>query len=185
MPNSLFILSREKERAAINRATSNLEKQELLYKMVDAVWQVRETGSVTEAELTPIRAGFLSDDEVVWSRAAGWLAKLVEFAPEMTAVVAELSAHRSAEVRYRLCASLNDPRYSDALILPRLKRLLADRNEDVRDMAAQVCLHRRPAKLLPALEAALAAEQDVGRRRRLKMAIAFIKSEPYWLDSES
>lgn len=185
MPNSLFILSRDKERAAINRATSSLEKQELLYKMVDAVWQVRETGSVTEAELEPIRAGFLCDDEIVWGRAAGWLAKLVEFAPEITAVVAELSAHRSAAVRYRLCASLNDSRYPDALILPRLKRLLADRDAEVRDMAAQVCLHRRPAKLLPTLEAALGAEQDVSRRRRLKMAIAFIKSEPYWLDSES
>jgi len=158
MANTVFILSREKERAAIDRVTSNPARQELLYKMVDAVWRVRETGSVTEEELSPIREGFQSDSEIVWSRAAGWLAKLVEFAPEITSVVAELAAHRSPEVRCRLCASLADPRYSDVLILPRLKRLLGDSNDEVRDMAVQICLKRRPAKLLPTLEAALAAE---------------------------
>jgi hypothetical protein len=66
-----------------------------------------------------------------------------------------------------------------------LKRFLGDRNDEVRDMAVQVCLKRRPARLLPTLEAALVAEQEVGRRRRLKMAVAFIKAEPYWLNSDS
>jgi hypothetical protein len=184
MPRPLFILSREKERADIERVTFDPVKRELLYQMVEAVWTVRETGQVTEAVLAPIRKGFSMPEEGVWSRAGGWLAKLVEFAPELTKVVDELAAHRNEEVRYRLCAALTDRHFPDAFIWPRLKRFLTDRSDGVRDMAVRVCIKRQGTKLVPALESALDAEQDAGRRKRLQMAIALIKGEPYWLIDE-
>jgi hypothetical protein len=181
MPRSLFILSREKERAAVDGATYDPAKRALLYQMVEAVWTVRETGKVTEAELAPIRAGFLVAEESVWSRAGEWLAKLVEFAPEWTPVVDELARHRNELVRTHLCAALTDTRFPEILIWPRLQRLLADPSEKVRDMAVRVCIKRQGVKMVPALEAALDAERDESRRDRLKMAIALIKGEPYWL----
>jgi hypothetical protein len=184
MPRPLFILSRERERAAIDGVTFDPVKRELLYQMVEAVWTVRETGKFTEAELAPIRAGFLAPEESVWSRAGGWLAKLVEFAPELTRVVDELAGHRNELVRTRLCAVLADRRFPDILIWPRLKRFLTDRSELVRDMAVRVCIKRQGIKMVPALEAALEAEQDPQRQDRLKMAIALIKGEPYWLGGE-
>lgn len=184
MPRPLFILSREKERADIDRVTFDPAKRELLYQMIEAVWSVREKGQVTEVELSPIRRGFAVPEEGVWSRAGGWLAKLVDFAPELTAVVDELAAHRNEEIRCRLCATLTDRHYPDAFIWPRLKRFLTDRSDMVRDMAVRVCIKRQGTKMVPALEAALDAEQDDGRRNRLKMALALIRGEPYWLTEE-
>ncbi len=181
MPKPLFILSREKERAVIDRATFDPASRELLYDMVDAVWTVRESGQVSDLELVAIRKGFLATEEGVWGRAGGWLAKLVEFAPELIAVVDELATHRNEAVRCRICASLTDRHYADILVWPRLKRLLADRSELVREMAVRVCLKRQNPRMLPALEAALDEETDTERRERLKMAIALIKGEPYWL----
>jgi hypothetical protein len=184
MPRPLFILSREKERAAIEGATYDPVKRELLYQMVDAVLAVRESGEVTEAQLAPIRAGFQVPEESVWSRAGSWLARLVEFAPGLITVVDELAAHRDEQVRCRLCASLTDRHFSDALIWPRLKRFLGDQNEKVREMAVRVCIKRQNPRMIPALEAALQAEHDAARRKRLQMAIALIKGEPYWLTEE-
>jgi len=184
MSNTLFILSREKERAAVDGATFDQSKRELLYQMVDAVWAARENGKVGQAELSPIRKGFLAPEEGVWSRAGSWLAKLVEFAPELTAVVDELATHSDEHVRSRLCASLNDRHYPDTLVWPRLKRLLADRSELVRDAAVRVCIQRHNLKMIPSLEAALDDEQNPKRRARLQMAIALIRGEPYWLSKE-
>jgi len=116
MPGPLFILSREKERAAIDRVTFDPAGRELLYEMIEAVWKARESGRVTDLELIPIRKGFLAPEEGIWSRAGGWLAKLVNFAPELVYVVDDLAAHRSEAVRCRLCASLTDKHYADALV---------------------------------------------------------------------
>jgi len=184
MSHTLFILSREKERAAVDGATFDQTKRELLYQMVDAVWAAREHGQVTEAELAPIRKGFHAPEEGVWSRAGAWLAKLVEFAPEVTKVVDELATHNNEHVRSRLCATLNDRHYPDVLVWPRLKRFLADRSELVRDAAVRVCIQRHNLKMIPALEAALDAEPNPKRRKRLQMAIALIRGEPYWLTEE-
>jgi HEAT repeat protein len=184
MPGPLFILSREKERAAIDEATFDPGKRELLYQMVEAVWKVRETGQVTRAELAPIRAGFQVPEEGVWSRAGTWLARLVDFAPELTSVVDELAMHRDDDVRSRLCASLTDRHFPDSLIWPRLKRFLTDHSDQVREAAVRVCIKRQNSRMIPPLQAALEAEQDAGRRSRLRMAIALIKGEPYWLTEE-
>jgi hypothetical protein len=181
MSRPLFILSREKERAVIDGVTFDPARRELLYEMVEAVWRARETGRVTEAELMPIRKGFTMPEEGVWSRAGGWLAKLVEFAPELTRVVDELATHPDEAIRSRLCATLTDRHYPDGFIWPRLRRFLTDPSTGVREMAVRVCIKRQGTKVVPALEAALDAEQDESLRHRLEMAIALIKGEPYWL----
>lgn len=179
MPCPPFILSRETERAAIDRVIRDPAKRQLLYDMVDAVLRVRESGKVTEAELVPIRAGFDSPNEGVWGRAGGWLAKIVAFAPETVSLVQGLASHRSAGVRFRLCASLSESRFSDAVVLPLLRRLLTDRSKRVRDTAAGVCLRRQITDLLPELESELAGEREPGRRHDLERAIALIKGEAY------
>jgi len=174
-------LSREKERAAIDRAIGDPLKRKYPYLMVDAVWMVRDTGMVTEAELAPIRAAFLERDPDIWRRAGGWLAKLVEFSNEVTGVVDELASHPDEAVRYRLCASLMDPRFPDVLIRQRLRKLLTDPSQMVREMTVTVCLKRPNQKLIPALEAARDVETLPELRQRLAMAITLIKGEPYYL----
>lgn len=181
MSRPLFILSREWERTAINAATLDPIHREMLYQMIEAVWTVRERDKVTELELAPIRDGFFVPDEVVWSRAGGWLAKLVEFTPELIAVVDELVMHPDAAVRSHICAALADKHIADALVWPRLKRFLSDPSGQVREMAIKVCINRQSPRMLPPLDAAFAAEPDAGRRERLQMAIALIRGEPVWL----
>jgi len=181
MSQTLFILSRERERAEVDGATLNPSSRDLLYQMVDAVLTAKQTARVTELELAPIRNGFFSEDEAVWSRAAIWLARLVDFAPELTSVVDELLANRDDSVRSRVCAALADKHIADALLWPRLKRVLADRSELVREMAITVCIKRQNPRMLPSLEAAYLAEPDEKRRERLQMAISLIRGEAFWL----
>lgn len=184
MPRELFILSRERERVAIDRATPDPAKRELLYQMVEAVWTVRETGAFTSTELAPSRAGFLAEQEGVWRRAGGWLPKLVEFAPELTAVMDELASHRDPAVRCHLCATLTDRHYPDVVVRRRLRRLLADASHEVREVAVGVCIERPSTRMVPALEAARDAESDGDRRKRLQLALSLVKGEPYWLNDK-
>ena len=133
------------------------------------------------AELAPIWYGFMSDDEPVWTRAGGWLAKLVDYSPELTSVVDELLSHQDDAVRSRMCAALADKHIADSIVWPRLKRALADRSEQVREMAIKVCIKRQNPRMLPPLEAAYQAEHDEKRRERLQMAISLIRGEAFWL----
>ena len=150
--------------------------------MVESVSIVRERERVTELELTPIRNGFFSEDETVWSRAGGWLAKLVDFAPELTSVLDELIMHRDEAVRTRACAALADRHIADALVWPRLKRALADRSGNVREVAIRVCIKRPNPRMLPPLEAAFNEEADELRRERLQMAVSLVRGAPFWLN---
>ena len=178
MSRPLFILSREKECSLIDAATLDPISRDLLYQMVDAV---TERESVTMLELAPIWHGFMSDEEAVWTRAGIWLARLVDYSPELTSVVDELLIHRDDAVRYRICAALADKHIPDAIVWPRLKRALSDRSEQVREMAIKVCIKRQNPRMLPPLEAAYQAEPDENRRERLKMAISLIRGEAFWL----
>lgn len=181
MSRPLFILSREKERSLIDAATLAPMGREILYQMVDAVLVVRETERVTAVELAPIWDGFFCEAEAVWTRAGGWLAKLVDYSPELTSVVDELLIQPDEAVRCRICAALADKHFPDALVWPRLKRLLSDRSEQVREMAIKVCIKRQNPRMLPPLEAAYQVEQDEKRRERLQMAISLIRGEAFWL----
>jgi len=181
MSRPLFIFSREKECALIDAATLDPINRELLYQMVDAVLTVKERESVTMLELAPIWNGFMSEEESVWTRAGGWLAKLVDYSPELTSVVDELFIHQDDAVRSRICAALADKHIADSLVWPRLKRALADRSEQVREVAIKVCIKRQNPRMLPPLEAAYLAEPDEQRRERLQMAISLIRGEAFWL----
>ena len=181
MSRPLFILSREKERSMVDAAILNPISRDLLYQMIDAVLTVKERGSVTMYELASIWHGFMSEEEAVWTRAGGWLAKLVDYSPELTSVVDELLSHQNDVVRTRICAALADKHFPDTIVWPRLKRSLSDRSEQVREMAIKVCIKRQHPRMLPPLEAAYQTEQDESRRERLQMAISLIRGEAFWL----
>jgi len=181
MSRPLFILSRDKERSLIDAATLDPINRDLLYQMVDAVLTVRERESVTVVELAPIWNGFLSEDEAVWTRAGAWLAKLVDYSPELISVVDELLIHADEAVRSRICAALADKHIPDSIVWPRLKRALADRSEQVRETAIKICIKRQNPRMLPPLEAAYQAEPDERRRERLQLAISLIRGEAFWL----
>lgn len=183
MSRPLFILSREKERSLVDAATIDPVGRDLLYQMVDAVLTVKERERVTMLELAPIWQGFMSDDEAVWTRAGAWLAKLVDYSPELTSVVDELLIHQDDAVRSRICSALADKHIADSLVWPRLKRALSDRSEQVREMAIKVCIKRQNPRMLPPLEAAYLAEPDEKRRERLQMAISLIRGEAFWLSA--
>jgi hypothetical protein len=177
MPKLPFIFSRETEYNAIDSYVRDPAKRLLLRQMVDAVLRVRETGAVTPAELTPILAGFEAKNESVWSNAAGWLAKLQGFAPELAPALEELSRHPSAAVRFRLCASLD--RFPPEVAVPHLRTLLADRSARVRGTAVNVAVSQGWHQLIPDLEARLAQERNAERRLDLQQAIALLQGKTF------
>jgi len=144
---------------------------------VDAVLRVRETGTVSRAEVAPVLAGFETTDEAVWSRAAGWLAKLQAFAPELAASVEELSRHRSAVVRFNLCASLDD--FPQELAVAYLRRFLKDKSAKIRGTVLNVAVKAGYAELIPDFETLLAEERDSERQWDLKQAIALLQGRTF------
>ena len=180
MPRPPFILSRETERAAIDRIIRDPGKRQMLYNMVDAVLRVRESGTVSPTEVAPILAGFEATDEAVWSRAAGWLAKLSAFAPELSAPLEELSRHRSADVRFNLCASLD--RFPKEIAVAYLRRFLTDRSARIRGTVPNVAVKAGYAELIPDFETLLAEERDSERQLDLRQAIALLQGQTFERD---
>jgi hypothetical protein len=175
-----FILSRESECAAIDRAVRDPVKRQMLYKMVDAVLRVVESGAVSSGELSLILAGLEVTDEAVWSRAAGWLAKLHAFKPELSATLHELSRHRSATVRGHLCACLNY--FSKEIAVKYLRGFLCDRSARIRGTVRNVAIAAGYRELIPDFEAMLAEESDLTRRKDWEEAIALLRGESFARD---
>ena len=180
MPHPPFIFSRETERNAIDRSVRDPAKRQILYDMVDAVLRVRETGAVSPAEVAPILAGFEATDQAVWSRAAGWLAKLHAFAPELSATLEELSRHRSAVVRFHLCACLNY--FQREIAIAYLRRFLQDKSARIRGTVPNLAVAAGYAELIPDFEAMLATERDPERRTDLEQAIALLRGQTFERD---
>ena len=172
-----FVLSRETEQAAINHAVRDAAKRKLLCEIVDLMLRVRESGKVSAADLAPIRAGFEASDEAVWSRAAGWLAKLCAFAPELSTVVEELSRHRSANVRFHLCASLDE--FPRDVAVPYLRQFLNDASGRVRGTVPNLAVKARYSELLPDFERLLNQPKWKNQQEELKEAIALLRGEIY------
>ena len=180
MPRPPFVSARETERAAIDRATPDPAKRQMLYNMVDAVLRVRETGTVSPAEVAPIVAGFEATDEAVWGRAAGWLAKLHAFAPELSVCLEELARHRSAVVRLHLCACLD--KFQKEIAIAYLRRFLSDRSVNIRGTVPNVAVKAGYRELIPDFEIALSAERNRERRENLRQAIALLQGRTFERD---
>jgi hypothetical protein len=175
-----FILSRETECAAIDRVIRDPRKRQTLYDMLDAVLRVREAGKVSEADVAPILVGFEATDEAVWSRAAGWLAKLHAFAPELSASLEELSRHPNVVVRFNLCASLD--RFQREIAVAHLRRFLNDRSARIRGTVPNIAVKAGYQELVPDFEALLADEHNRERRADLEQAIALLRGQTFERD---
>ena len=180
MPRPPFILSRETERAAIDRAVRDPVKRRMLYDIVDVVLRVHDSGTVAASDLSPILVGFEATDEAVWSRAAGWLAKLYVFEPRLATVLEQLAAHRSAVVRGHLCACLDY--FPAEIAISHLRRFLSDRSARIRGTVTNVAVKGRYRELIPDFETALKNERDAERCEDLKQAIALLQGETFQRD---
>jgi hypothetical protein len=149
----------------------------MLYDMVDAILRVRESGKVLPTDVAPVLTGFESTDEAVWSRAAGWLAKLHAFAPELSASLEELSRHRSAVVRFNLCASLD--RFPKEIAVAHLRRFLSDRSARIRGTVPNIAVKAGYRELIPDFETLLAEERDSERRLDLRQAVALLQGQTF------
>jgi hypothetical protein len=172
-----FMLSRNTERAAIDRVILDPLKRQLLYDMVDAVLRVRESCAVSAPDLAPILAGFQATDEAVWSRAAGWLAKLHQFVPELSTFLEQLATHRSAVVRGHLCACLDY--FPAEVALVHLRRFLSDRSARIRGTVCSVAIKAGYRDLIPDFEALLKEEPDNQQGEDLREAIALLRGETF------
>jgi hypothetical protein len=175
-----FIFAQETERTAIDRAVRDPIKRQMLYDMVDAVLRVRESSVVSPAELGPILTGFEATDEAVWGRAAGWLAKLYGFAPELSRTLEELAGHRSAVVRFNFCASLDE--FSADVAVLHLRRFLADRSARIRGTVINIAIKAGYRELIPDFKALLKKERNSAQQENLREAIALLQGKSFVRD---
>jgi hypothetical protein len=180
MQRKPFILSREAERATVDRGVRDPKKRQLLYEMIDAVLRVCETEKISESEIRPILAGFDVTDEAVWSRAAGWLAKVHAYSPDVSAILDQLAAHSNATVRWRFCASLG--RFPKDTAIPFLKRFLRDRSNRIRGTVTTVTTAKDYKEMITDFESMLKEEENEEQRVELRQAIALLRGETFERD---
>ena len=133
-----FIFSRETECAAIDRSVRDAKKRALLHEMVDVVLRVRETGQISLQEIGPVLEGLEARDEAVFARAAGWLAKLYRFDPNLDECLGRLSSDKRVVVRRNLCACQNY--FPKEVAVPLLRKFARDANARVRGTARAVAV---------------------------------------------
>ncbi|HUS35060.1 MAG TPA: HEAT repeat domain-containing protein [Verrucomicrobiae bacterium] len=169
-----FILARQSECAAIDRAIKDPGKRQALYDIIDAVLRVNQTQKITPLELAPIIAAFHFTAEPVWSRAASWLAKLHAYDPTtVTPILDQLSTDPSITPRLNLCRSLD--RFPTHAALPLLRRYLSDKSARVQDSALGIAMKKRITELLPDLQARLQIETKPDRAQDFQEAINWLQ----------
>ena len=173
-----FIFPRETERAAIDRVFRDARKRQMLYDMIDAVLRVRESGIVSDRELSPILIGFEATDEGIWGRAAGWLAKLYGFSPnDVTPTLQQLANDSRYLVRFHLCACLD--KFPRDIAIQYLRGFLIDKSAQIRGTVVNVAVKAGYSELIPDFKTLLATERDDEQREDLRQALALLRGKTF------
>lgn len=133
----LFSFSRESEIKHVNAMVVEPEKRQMLYEMIDSFIEIIEEEKLTIKTLEPFIKGLKTNDKYVWDVAGSRLVKLSHYYDEALQAIKELSNDKSANIRFRVIASLEGhPPMSLAKEL--LQAGLRDKSKIVRAKTADV-----------------------------------------------
>jgi hypothetical protein len=129
----LFTFGREHERKCAIAYVRDPAQAALIVTVVDAVHDLLESTSGTDALRQALRDALCKGGSGVWEGAATWLRKCSVEYPDLARLWTELAQHSTAEVRFRVACCLDDIPEVDRGPIGQM--LLTDKSKRVVQMA--------------------------------------------------
>jgi hypothetical protein len=166
----MFTIGREREKENAARYLHNQADALVVGRVIDAVHDLIE-GVASADTVGPVFAeAFVSGGGGAWEQTGSWMRKLAREHPSLHQLWLQLAQHKSARIRFRVAAFLND--MPDEIRQRLTATFLADRSANVRSKTAGEISMRPTSDLLPLLQSRLAQETDPEIVRAIQYALS-------------
>jgi hypothetical protein len=167
----MFTLGREREKQHSKGYLESPDEASRIAAVIDAVHDVIEGVKRSEEAAPVFVEAFTKGGGGVWEQTGSWLRKLSATHADLGTLWREFCNHRSAKVRFRAAAFLDDmPSEIFAECFP---ALLADVSTRVRSKAASDRYQDTSPKVRDALVARLAVETDESVKEAINFALTY------------
>jgi hypothetical protein len=166
----MFTIGRQREKehaASYVRAEAD---RLVVERVVDGAHDLIE-GVASPDTVAPILAeAFVTGGSGAWEQTGSWLRKLTTEHPSLVQVWLQLAPHKSARIRFRVAAFLND--MPDDIRRQLAETFLADPSAKVRSKTAGEISMRPTPDVLPLLQSRATQETDADVVRSIEYALA-------------
>jgi hypothetical protein len=147
----------------------------IVERVIDAAHDLMD-GIVSADKVAPVFSeALLTGGSGVWEQTGSWLCKLTREHPSLAQLWLQLAPHKSARIRFRVAAFLND--MPDDVRVQLASTFLSDPTAKVRSKVAGEISMRPTSDMLPLLHSRLAQERDQDVITAINYALkAFSKS---------
>lgn len=166
----MFTLGRQREKEHAARYVRTEADRLVVERVVDAAHDLMEGMASAEAVAVILAEALVTGGGGAWEQTGTWLRKLARAHPLFDQVWMQLAPHKSARIRLRVAAFLNE--IPDAVRLQLAATFLEDSSAKVRAKAAGEISMRPTPELLPLLQSRLNQESDTDVISALRHALA-------------
>jgi hypothetical protein len=166
----MFTLGREREKEHAARYLHKQADALVVGQVIDAAHDLIEGLASADAVAPIIAEAFVTGGEGAWEQTGSWIRKLAGTHPSLHQLWLQLAPHKSARIRFRVVAFLND--MPDEIRQRLAAVFLADRSANVRSKTAGEISMRPTPDLLPLLQSRLSQETDPEVVRSIQYALS-------------
>jgi hypothetical protein len=154
----MFTIGRQREKQHAMRYLHNKAETVLVERVIDAAHDLIEGVASADAVASVFAEALVTGGGGVWEQTGSWICKLAREHPSLHQVWLLLAPHKSARIRFRVAAFLND--MPDDIRLQLAAAFLTDLSAKVRSKAAGEIYMRPTSDMLPLLKDRLELEAD-------------------------
>src|SRR6478752_8570468 len=154
----MFTLGRQREKQHAASYVCNEADTLVVGRVIDAAHDLIEGVASAEAVAPVFAEAFVDGGSGAWEQTGSWMRKLAQEHPSLTRLWSQLAPHKSARIRFRVAAFLND--MPDDIRQQLAATFLADPSTKVRSKTAGEISMRPTPDVLPLLQNRLAQEGD-------------------------
>jgi hypothetical protein len=165
----MFTLGRQREKQHAASYVRSDADTLVIGRVIDATHDVIEGSASADAVAQVFAEAFLTGGSGVWEQTGSWLCKLAGEHPSLARLWLQLAPHKSARIRFRVAAFLND--MPDDIRQQLAATFLADPSAKVRSKTAGEISTRPTADVLPLLQSRITQETDSEVLRAIQYAL--------------
>jgi len=166
----MFTLGREREKENAARYLHNQADALVVARLIDAAHDLIESLASADAVAPVIAEAFVTGGGGAWEQTGSWMCKLAREHPSLARLWLQLAPHKSARIRFRVAAFLND--MPDDIRQQLAATFLVDPSAKVRSKTAGEISMRPTPDMLPLLQSRLTQEADAEVVRSIHYALA-------------
>jgi len=104
----MFALGRQREKQHATRNLRSEADKQIIERVVDAVHDVLDGVAAPDAVGPILADAFVTGGSGAWERTGSWMCQLTGEHPSLAGLWLQLAPHKSARIRFRVAAFLND-----------------------------------------------------------------------------